>query len=215
MLSAQNKINLRTIMGSDKSAAAVKRALLELDVVEENALPTPATSTARTYRVGSDLDDDECGICGLYEAEFDEDELNVILVALDEQDLDEDQIVQAFGETTAPQRRRTWQESKQLKNAKRLDRDFFDRRRADGRTKKVTRDDFKRRSRCSNCGERGHWREDCRKPFRSKSDRLKAEAQGSQNAKTGSFFFDLVESDPSGTSGTTWATSATFMLGIF
>eukprot|EP00959_Pyramimonas_sp_CCMP1952_P068481 1429149-Pyramimonas_sp.AAC.1 len=93
-------------MGSDKSAAAVKRALLELDVVEKNTLPTQAISTTRTYRVGSDQDDDEYGIYGLYEAEFDEDELNVILVALDEQDLDEDEIVQAFGETTAPQRRR-------------------------------------------------------------------------------------------------------------
>eukprot|EP00959_Pyramimonas_sp_CCMP1952_P386932 8109013-Pyramimonas_sp.AAC.1 len=82
--------------------------------------------------------------------EFDEQELTTILVSLDSQD--EEHILGVFAEVTPPQRRRTWAEARQLNTNSRVDRDFFDRRK---NTKKVTRDDFKKRSRCSNCWEKG------------------------------------------------------------
>eukprot|EP00959_Pyramimonas_sp_CCMP1952_P073241 1531025-Pyramimonas_sp.AAC.1 len=163
-------------MAGKRTVEAVRSALLELDITERQTLPKPqapaqARSFATTVPVLDEAGDYECDACddsecfGLYEMEFDEQELATILVSLDSQDLDEEHIIEVFAEVTLPQRRRTWAESRQLKTNRKVDRDFFDRSKGKG-TKKVTRDDFKKRSRCSNCGEKGHWREDCRRPYR-------------------------------------------------
>ena len=52
------------------------------------------------------------------------------------------------------------------------DRDFFDRKRANPGFKRLTGANLKKRSRCANCGEKGHWAESRRNPCRSKQDRL-------------------------------------------
>ncbi|CAK0846986.1 unnamed protein product [Prorocentrum cordatum] len=212
-------------VGSPRSRQWVKGAPLSqvLRVLHEirQTLPKPqapaqARSFATTVPVLDEAGDYECDACddsecfGLYEMEFDEQELATILVSLDSQDLDEEHIIEVFAEVTLPQRRRTWAESRQLKTNRKVDRDFFDRSKGKG-TKKVTRDDFKKRSRCSNCGEKGHWREDCRRPYRSKADRLKSESSRPAAVNKGpdkkpaqsSFYFNL---DYDAThSGTSWA----------
>eukprot|EP00959_Pyramimonas_sp_CCMP1952_P032617 684149-Pyramimonas_sp.AAC.1 len=51
--------------------------------------------------------------------------------------------------------------------------------------------DAKKRTRCANCGERGHWAESCKSPFRSKADRIASE-KGKKDSAGKSFFFDVL-----------------------
>eukprot|EP00959_Pyramimonas_sp_CCMP1952_P076529 1599222-Pyramimonas_sp.AAC.1 len=63
-----------------------------------------------------------------------------------------------------------------MKAAKRVDRDFFDRWRSTRPGfRRVMMSDIKRKTRCANCGDRGHWAETCKNPFGSKADRMAAE----------------------------------------
>ena len=93
-LTSQNKLNMRTMMSGDKTLASVRRALLQLDIAEKSTLPQAGHQPSRSYAAITDddeiaggADEYECEICGIYEADFDEDELNVILVSLDDQDV--------------------------------------------------------------------------------------------------------------------------------
>eukprot|EP00959_Pyramimonas_sp_CCMP1952_P042587 890296-Pyramimonas_sp.AAC.1 len=69
--------------------------------------------------------------------------------------------------------------------AKKVDRDFFDRKRARPGFKRLLGTDIKERSRCANCGEKGHWADSCTSPYRAKSDRLAAEKDKPRSSGTG------------------------------
>ena len=79
--------------------------------------------------------------------------------------------------------------------ARKVDRDFFDRKKA-ARPGflKVGQKDFRPRSRRANCGEKGPWAETRKNPCASKADRLAREAKDKEKGKktglsAGSFFF--------------------------
>eukprot|EP00959_Pyramimonas_sp_CCMP1952_P043903 917256-Pyramimonas_sp.AAC.1 len=73
-----------------------------------------------------------------------------------------------------------------MKANRRVDRDFFDRRRSSQPgPRRIASADLKKKTRCANCGEKGHWAENCRKPCRSKQDILNEE-KGSTAATKGS-----------------------------
>eukprot|EP00959_Pyramimonas_sp_CCMP1952_P284126 5938745-Pyramimonas_sp.AAC.1 len=107
----------------------------------------------------------------IFETEFSESEADGFLIALDRQDFTEDEAYHVFAQLVETKRKRTWEESKEMKNARRIDRNFFDRRRG----KKIGKRELKNRSRCANCGQKGHWKQDCHNAYRSKEDRLKEE----------------------------------------
>ena len=131
-LTKQNRINLRTLMNGDKTVAAVRRALQELDVAEKSVLPQKPASTAKSFPAeldgwDSDSDQDDEAL-DLFEVEFPEEDVTVFLGVLDDKDLYEDEGYQVFMEM-ASKRRRTWKESRQMKAARKVDREFFDRKR--------------------------------------------------------------------------------------
>ncbi|CAK0800210.1 unnamed protein product, partial [Prorocentrum cordatum] len=108
-LPPQLRLNLRTLMAGKRTVEAVRAAQLELDITERQTLPkAPAPAQARTFAttvpVLDEAGDYECDACddnecfGLYEMEFDEQELATILISLDSQDLDEEHIMDVFAE---------------------------------------------------------------------------------------------------------------------
>ena len=103
-----------------------------------------------------------------------------ILVEIEKMDLDEKVAVEVF--VALEKEKRSWKENKKLKMAQRKDRRHFSDRTTRpygaGRPKGkrgFNVDAIKKVSRCSNCGDRGHWAEDYKKPYRSKADRLEQE----------------------------------------
>ena len=72
------------------------------------------------------------------------------------------------------QSRRTWSENRKLKMAHRKDRRHFDD--VDGRPdrqkgrRRLSIAELKKVTKCANCGEKGHWAEDCKKPFKPKQN---------------------------------------------
>eukprot|EP00959_Pyramimonas_sp_CCMP1952_P052829 1104715-Pyramimonas_sp.AAC.1 len=113
------------------------------------------------------MDDED--VMSFYEAisaqEFDEDQACMVLAAV----LDEKR--QKEG------RPRRWAESKELKAAIARDRGFFDSKRSGGRQaprpgagrQRLSISRLKERTRCANCGQKGHWRKECTNPYKPKS----------------------------------------------
>ena len=96
-------------------------------------------------------------------------------------DVDEEmalEMLAAFEKEQArpPEKRRTWKQNKDRKAAARKDRRVFNRPR-------LSVNDLKARTRCASCGERGHWRAECKKPYRSKEERGKGEGKGSDQSR--------------------------------
>ena len=48
---------------------------------------------------------------------------------------------------------------------------------------------LKKVSSCSNCGDCGHWAEDCKKPYRSKAERLEQERSKNPSSSNNAFVF--------------------------
>ena len=113
------------------------------------------------------------------ESSVDSQDMKDILAEIEKLDLDEHQALEVY--MTLEKEKRTWKENKRLKMARRKDRRHFsggrerDREKGRGRGG-VSTDLMKKVSRCGNCGEKGHWAEDCTRPYRSKSERLAQEA---------------------------------------
>ena len=106
-------------------------------------------------------------------------------------------------------RRRTWSEARQLKRDKARDRDHFDSRRKKttgsprpkaGR-RKISIDELKKTTKCANCGEKGHWKKECKNPYRPKpsSDyksspgRTSALSAVSSGSQEGLFFTNQID----------------------
>eukprot|EP00959_Pyramimonas_sp_CCMP1952_P373650 7825190-Pyramimonas_sp.AAC.1 len=146
------------------------KSYVEADV--EDAPPPPRQVSVDVDSYFSDPPDDafelpeaeaETFLSALEEQELPEEELMIVLAAVIEEKLGKD-------------KRRSWAEARKMKANKKIERDFFDKKRAARPGyKRIASGDLKRRSRCANCGEKGHWAESCRKPFRSKQGRLAAE----------------------------------------
>eukprot|EP00959_Pyramimonas_sp_CCMP1952_P119495 2498610-Pyramimonas_sp.AAC.1 len=116
------------------------------------------------------------GSSGVYLTDIDDSaglpeyDVDTFLAALDEQDLGEHEVPQVFAAVVEDRlgkpRGRTRQEARRTKAAKKVDLDFFDQRRASKPGfKRLMMSDVKKRTRCANCGERGHWAETCKNEF--------------------------------------------------
>ena len=162
-LSRQGVQNLRTLTGGAADFDKMVRALKTLDVEEE-----PLTRDKGSFLTGAaqsddgdeaDGQDDEGSEASLEDTERVEAFLAEVSgveegVALE--------MLAAFEKEAGnqPPRRRTWKQNKDRKLAAKKDRRVFSRPR-------VSMSDLKERTRCANCGERGHWQAECKRPYRS------------------------------------------------
>ena len=178
-LSRQGVQNLRTLTGGAADFDKMVGALKTLDVEEE-----PLTRGKGSFLTGAaqsedgdeaDGQDDEGSEASLEDTERVEAFLAEVSgveegVALE--------MLAAFEKETGnqPPRRRTWKQNKDRKLAAKKDRRVFSRPR-------VSMSDLKERTRCANCGERGHWQAECKRPYRSKEERARAENRGDDKGK--------------------------------
>ena len=170
-LSRQGVQNLRTLTGGAADFDKMVGALKTLDVEEE-----PLTRGKGSFLTGAaqsddgdeaDGQDDEGSEASLEDTERVEAFLAEVSgveegVALE--------MLAAFEKEAGnqPPRRRTWKQNKDRKLAAKKDRRVFSRPR-------VSMSDLKERTRCANCGERGHWQAERKRPYRSKGERARAE----------------------------------------
>ena len=211
-LSKQAMLNLRTLTGGSNDYRMVSQALKVLDLEEESLSHKGKSTNFPAFEdsnAAETTEDDEVSSLATQDQED-------ILVEIEKMDLDEKVAVEVF--VALEKERRSWKENKKLKLAQRKDRRHFADRssrpygapRQKGR-RSMNVEAIKKVSRCSNCGERGHWAEDCKKPYRSKADRLEQEkqAKGGNNRNSPSAFVFL------GTSSSSSAASTHPNLGAF
>ena len=170
-LSKQGIQNLRVLTEGKHEYGRVKKALQVLDTEEESLFKSTKASylTAEPLGDGQDAESgSDSESCSLDEESF---------LAIAEKDLTEDEAMNFLMQNAF--RRRTWSENKQLKAARKKDRRHFDDKQSRPTKPQGHRHlpiaELKKITRCSNCGEKGHWKEDCVKPYRSKSSREKTE----------------------------------------
>lgn len=166
-LTKQGAQNLRVLTGGQHDYARVRKALQVLDTEEESLFKTGKDSCLATEEIygdsGSETDDDM----------IDED----IFLAISERDMDEEEALVFLAQNSS--KRRTWSENKQLKAAREKDRRHFDDRSSrperPATHRRLPVSELKKVTRCSNCGEKGHWKEECDRFYRSRSAREKQE----------------------------------------
>ena len=168
-LSKQGTQNLRVLTEGRHDYSRVRRALQILDTEEESLFKAGRGN----YLQFEEEDDAES-------YETDEDEIDEeVFLAIQDKDMDEDEALIFLAEHQPGFKRRTWAENKQLKAARKKDRRHFEDRgsrppRPPGK-KKIPKSELVKVTRCGNCGERGHWKEDCTRPYRSKASRERDE----------------------------------------
>eukprot|EP00435_Cladocopium_sp_Y103_P021580 s2554_g5.t1 len=181
-LGKQGTMNLRTLTGGSTEFQTVSRALKILDLEEESIISKGKSANFVGMAEQDEKDSDEESDISINT----EDETE-ILAEIDKMDVDEKAAVEIF--MAIEREKRSWKENKKLKQAQRKDRRHFADRdsRPYGRKghqkgrRGMNVEAIKKVSRCSNCGDRGHWAEDCKKPYRSKAERLEQE----RNSKGG------------------------------
>ena len=108
------------------------------------------------------------------EFELSEVEKQAFLSSISGEDLEEEAALSYLTEWES-KKKRTWSENKALKNARRKDRRHFDEPssrppRPQAHRGKLPISELKKITRCGNCGQKGHWREDCQNPYKPKND---------------------------------------------
>ena len=205
-LGKQGVMNLRTLTSGTGDFDTVVRALKVLDTEEEGI----STKTKGSHFVGhaassSDVPPAEETLITeeIESSSMASQDWMEIMQEVEKMDLDEHQVTEVF--VAMEKERRTWKENKKLKLARRKDRRHFSGgpRKADGRERgdsKPSVDQMKRISRCGNCGEKGHWAEDCVRPYRSKADRPAQEGaaknKAEKNKEVAFVFLGGSEEDP-------------------
>ena len=168
-LSKQGTQNLRVLTEGKHDYAKVRKALQVLDTEEESLFKGKGNYLIAEESQSGSEDNEEDFI--------DEETFHTIK----EKDMDEDELMSFLAHNGGP-RRRTWSENKQLKAARKKDRRHFeDRQTRPDRPpgfRRLPISELKKVTRCSNCGEKGHWKEECEKPYRSRSAREKTERSG-------------------------------------
>ena len=190
-LGKQGALSLRTLTGGQTDFQAVAQALKVLDLEEESLTHKGKTSHFVGMAQGDHEEDDDQEDDDV--STLNEEDENDILAEIEKLDLDEHKAMEVF--VTLEKEKRTWKENKKLKLAQKKDRRHFTDRESRpfskgyggrGRSKKgMNTDALRKVSRCGNCGDRGHWAEDCRKPYRSKAERLEQERNGSKGSGSG------------------------------
>lgn len=149
-LSKQSMQSLRVLTKGQHSYSEVRKALQVLDLDEESIVKPGKVNyfgdTMEEEIMDSDLDDEE------------------VFAALEYQEVDEDAAISLMADLQQD-RRRTWKENKLLKAARRKDRRHFDDKNSRPSRppyrRRLSIEELKKVTHCSNCGKKGHWREDC------------------------------------------------------
>ena len=187
-LSKQGIQNLRTLTGGSTDYAQVMRALRTLDADEE---PLIRSSKGSNY-FQTEVEEVEGS-----EDSQESDDLDLALLAIEEQQLTEGEALSFLAEW--PARRRSWQENKALKADRKKDRRHFDEkesRPSKGQGKrKMSVMELKKVTRCNNCGQLGHWREDCSHPPKPRPQRENPGNQAAGRSKGNAFAYFGMSSD--------------------
>ena len=214
-LGKQGTKNLRTLTGGATDYTSVSRALKILDLEEESIMSKGKSSHFVGVTEESNPGDESEGESSLAS----EDE-KAILAELEKLDLDEGAALEVF--VTLEKEKRTWKENKKLKLAQKKDRRHFSDRGSRPYASKFNQkgkrgfnlDAIKKVSRCSNCGDRGHWAEDCQKPYRSKAERLEQERQSGGGKKHSAFVFLGSTPNQAGSSSSMYMGGPSFLSGV-
>lgn len=177
-LSRQAVHSLRVLTGGNSDYESVKKALRVLDIEEENMCKGKTSSSfmQEDEAAGSyfEVDNEEVDI-------LDTDEVHELFFAIENMDLCEDRASNFAADWQ--KKKRSWGENRELKNAMKKDRRHFD----DPSSRPLARDhgkgmgkrkrniaNLKLITRCANCGEKGHWRAECTRPYKAKQDHEKS-----------------------------------------
>eukprot|EP00913_Durusdinium_trenchii_P002901 g2688.t1 len=174
-LSKQTMQNLRVLTKGQHSYSEVKKALHVLDVDDESMI--------KPGKVNYFEDIPEYA-----ETDFEEDDEEVFLAIENERVVEEEAV--ALLAELHQDRRRTWKENKLLKAARKKDRRHFDDRGSRParpfNKRRLSIDELKKITFCSNCGKKGHWREDCSEPIKESSHHHQHHHKGN---RTNAFVF--------------------------
>ena len=158
-LNRQGVQNLRVLTGGSSSFSEVKKALQILDT-EEEALMKAGGKTSYYGQT------EEVAETAFSSEDEDEHENQMILFAVEQQDMDEDRAMSFITEWKT--KKKTWSENKSLKAFQKRDRRHFDEKASrPGRPqnrRKLPISESKKITRCRRCGVKGHWEEDCDQP---------------------------------------------------
>ena len=103
-----------------------------------------------------------------------------------------------------PNKKKTWLENKQLKQARRKDRRHFEdkssRPARPGNNRRMSVEQLKKVTRCGNCKQKGHWHEECPHPYNAK-DVPSSSDQGSSKPRNHLTAFTYFGPDSSGSGG--------------
>ena len=175
-LGKQGTLNLRTLTAGSTQYEDVVKALKVMDLDEEGLTSGKGKPSfmagAASYEV-----DAEDAMNELEDKSLASEDVQDILAEIEGLNLVEDEAMDVLA--SLEKEKRSWKENKKLKLARRKDRRHFSGKPTghyDRGGHSISTEQLKRVSRCSNCGDRGHWAEDCDKPYRSKKDRLAQEA---------------------------------------
>lgn len=172
-LNEQNLQNLSALLqGQDTDPSAVARALGSLDVKGDRVTSyfqdSAEAAGDETYLAAGDSSDDDITT---------EDEA-VLLQELDEMNISEDQATEVYLALDNVFRKRSWSESKKLKQEIRKDRGHLQKglsgseshranpsvgrpHLARPRRRRLNREQLKKVTKCNLCQKKGHWAEDC------------------------------------------------------
>ena len=186
-LGRQGTMNLRTLTSGSSRYEDVVKALRVLDMDEEGFTATKGRPTGFVAHTRAEAEAAPAEDTGEEDAEsLGSEDVQDILAEVEKMDLAEDEAMEVF--LALEKEKKTWKENKKLKMARRKDRRHFAGKPSGDRRPRLSTEQLKKVSRCSNCGEKGHWAEDCSKPYRSKADRLAQEAKKRGEKSSGGGF---------------------------
>ena len=177
-LSKQGLQNLRTLTQGASDFGAVRRALQVLDLDEESITRPRAHfvdslgTAPETYLEGvegdyEDTEDDSEAqretLKEISDLDLTEHEAQEVLLAMDRDD------------HHGKQKKKTWTENQRIKKVIRKDRrhpeDRTSHREKVVRKKRISPEELKKITKCANCGERGHWKAECKNPYKPPASR--------------------------------------------
>ena len=159
-LSRQGLQNLKVLTQGQADYGQVRRALRILDTEEESVLKGSGKPSFFQHF-------EDAGISETADDEVSEDEEEFIYFTIEQQGMFEDEATNFLAEWKG--RKKSWAQNKELKAARKKDRRHFEPggervNRPEGR-KRLTIEELKKITRCRNCQQVGHWKEDCKSPY--------------------------------------------------
>jgi hypothetical protein len=169
-LSQEGEQNARSMAKGSWDYGEVMKALTAMDVTKSPTTTTSAPASGKTYAAALEDEDDDSE-----DDQADEgltaSDIEVLVAELAEQELDELEIAETWA-ALEEKKRRTWKEGKAIKREMKKNRKFYGVEDKSGarpaRRRQMPIDELEKISKCTNCGEQGHWHKERTKPHRPK-----------------------------------------------